>query len=175
VSSRRSIVALASATVLGVSLVSAPAFGQSPKPAKLKIVGSLTLQPGKWVRDDQRFKPLSRALAPGTEVRLANKAKTEDPHTLSLVKRSDLPMAPEEVFACEACGAFFPAHGVDEATGEIANPVVNVGAPGFDQPGDSIFIPPGGTVRFDVTASARTNLYYLCAIHPWMQGKFRVR
>ena len=73
------------------------------------------------------------------------------------------------------CGEIFGAHGVNEQTGDIANPVVNVGAAGFDQPGDSMFIPPHGRVSFDVTAPAGTTLHFMCAIHPWMQGRIKVR
>jgi hypothetical protein len=32
----------------------------------------------------------------------------------------------------------------------------------------------GSTVKFKVTAKAGTTLHYLCIIHPWMQGRFRV-
>jgi hypothetical protein len=64
---------------------------------------------------------------------------------------------------------------VNEEAETIGKPLVNVGAAGFDQPGDSIIVPPGGKVSFDVTADEGTNLNFLCALHPWMQGKFKVR
>ena len=170
--SRRTMLALAATAALGASaLVIGPAGAQAPKQAKLQIVGTTTFKAGKFVKDNQRFTPRNRTVRSGGTVRLANKAKTQDPHTLSLVKRSDLPSS----FECEACEAFFGAHQPNEETGEVANPVVNVGAEGFDQPGDSIFVAPEAVVRFDVSADKGSTLYYLCAVHPWMQGKLRVR
>ena len=50
-----------------------------------------------------------------------------------------------------------------------------MGKEGVDQAGDSIFVPPGGTVRFNVSAAAGRTLNYLCVIHPWMQGRLRVK
>ena len=42
--------------------------------------------------------------------------------------------------------------------------------------GDSAFIAPDQkTFKFRVTADKGSTLYYYCAIHPWMQGKIRVK
>lgn len=169
----RSVVA--TVVICGSALAAAPAVSQAPNQAKLRMVGGTQMKPGKFIRDDQRFAPRNLAVRAGGKVRLANKARTEDPHTLSVVKKSDLPKNAVQAFNCRVCGEFFEAHGVDEESGDIANPVVNVGGAGFDRPGDSIFVPPGGTVRFDVGQAAGRTLYYLCAVHPWMQGKLRVR
>jgi hypothetical protein len=139
--------------------VAVPAVAQAPKNAKLRIVGGVQMQPGKFIRDDQRFKPGNLNVRSGGSVTLRNRAKTEDPHTLSLVNKSDLPRTPQEAFECEACGPFFAAHQVNEETGDVGQPLVNVGETGFDQPGDSIFVPPGGTVRFDVSADKGKTLY----------------
>ena len=61
------------------------------------------------------------------------------------------------------------------ATYDPAEMERHVGAAGFDQPGDSIFVAPHGKMSFDVTAPAGTTLHFICAIHPWMQGRIRVR
>jgi hypothetical protein len=170
----RSLLVAGIASLCASAMLIAPALGQ-PQTAQLRIVGGTTMKPGEWIKDDQRFAPRNLDVRSGGSVRLRNKAKTEDPHTLSLVRKSDLPKTAVEAFNCEACGPFFGAHQVNEETGEVGQPLVNVGPEGFDQPGDSIFVPPGGTVRFDVSADRGTNLYYLCAVHAWMQGKLRVR
>ena len=170
--------AVALAALCASVVAAVPAQAQAPRQAKLEIVGRTTMQPGQFIKDNQRFTPDNLKVRSGGTVRLTNRAKTEDPHTLSLVKRSDLPRTAAQAFECEACGAFFGAHQVNEETGEIGMPLVNVGAAGFDQPGDSIFVPPagaGGPVTFNISAAKGTTLFYLCAIHPWMQGKFRVR
>ncbi len=174
--SRRTMLALAATAALGASaLVIGPAGAQPPKQAKLEIVGGVTAKPGKFIKDDQRFTPRNRKVRSGGTVRLANKAKTEDPHTISLVRRSDVPKTARQMFQCEACGPFFGAHQVNEETGDVGQPVVDVGEPGFDRPGDSVFVAPEAVVRFDVSADKGETLYYLCAVHPWMQGKLRVR
>jgi hypothetical protein len=177
VRSLRVALALAGTAALCASAAAiAPAMSQPPQTAKLSIVGGIQMKAGKFIRDDQRFAPANREVRSGGSVRLRNRAKTEDPHTLSLVKRSDMPRTAEQAFACEACGSFFEAHQVNEETGDVGVTLVNVGEEGFDQPGDSIFVPPGGgTVRFDVSADRGKTLYYLCAVHPWMQGRLRVR
>ena len=172
---RKGAAAVAVVAALGVSaLAIGPAVAQGPT-KQLKIVGNTVVKPGKFVKDNQRFVARNLTVRSGDTVRLRNRSKTEDPHTLSVVPRQALPNTVAEVFNCEACGPFFGAHQVDEETGNVGQPVVNVGEAGFDQPGDSIFVPPGGTVRFDVTADRGRTLYYLCAVHPWMQGKLRVR
>jgi hypothetical protein len=176
VRSLRFVLALGAAgTLCAAAATIAPAMTQPPKTAKLSIIGGLTFEPGKFVRDDQRFAPRNLEVRSGGKVRLRNRANTEDPHTLSLVKRSELPDRPSEVFNCRACEPFFGAHQVNEETGDVGMPVVNVGEEGFDQAGDSIFVPPAGTVQFDISADRGKKLYYLCAVHPWMQGRLRVR
>lgn len=175
-SSRSRMIGLAATAVLGASVVTIGSAGaQAPATAKLEMVGGISVKPGKFIKDDQRFAPRNLAVRSGGQVRLANKTKTPDPHTISLVRRRDVPKTPAETFECEACGPFFEAHQVNEETGDVAVPVVDVGEEGFDRPGDSIFVAPDEVVRFDVSAEAGTRLYYLCAVHPWMQGKLRVR
>src|SRR5262245_55700419 len=126
----------ASALVIGSA---AAAGGGGGGQAQLKIVGNTVVKPGSFVKDNQRFVARNLNVRSGATVRLQNRSKTEDPHTLSLVRRQDQPRTVAEVFNCEACGPFFGAHQVNEETGEIGQPLVNVGEEGFDQPGDSIF------------------------------------
>jgi len=45
-----------------------------------------------------------------------------------------------------------------------------------DVAGDSAFIAPGQkSFSFKVTAKKGSRLYFYCAVHPWMQGKLKVR
>jgi plastocyanin len=165
-------IGIAVGTIAGVlAMGTATAAPKAPTKKKIAIVGHFVFKTGKSAFDDQHFTPRKFDIRSGGTVTLRNKARTEDPHTISLVKKSQLP----DSFDCEVCGAIFGAHGVNEQTGDIANPVVNVGAAGFDQPGDSMFIRPHGKVSFDVTAPAGTTLHFMCAVHPWMQGRIKVR
>jgi hypothetical protein len=176
VRSRKGIAAVAAVAVLGGSALAVGVAGaQGPGVKQLRVVGGVKLKQGVSITDDQRFAARNLEVRSGQTVRLRNRARTQDPHTLSVVRRRDLPRTAAAAFRCEACGPFFVAHQADEETGEVGMPLVNVGDEGFDRPGDSIFFGPGQTVRFDVTADRGRTLYYLCALHPWMQGKFRVR
>jgi hypothetical protein len=101
-------------------------------------------------------------------------------HTFTIVKASDVPTdikgaigetcfpdpsSPNQ--GCAAAGAHFAT--------DPPTPVVNVGMPGIDQPGDSMLVPPGGEVSAMVTAPRGTTLHFICTFHPWMQGEFTVR
>ena len=86
-----------------------------------------------------------------------------------------VPQTIEEVLACEACGPILAAHDPDNNGEPPFEPVVNVGKPGLNRPGDSILITPEDpVVKARVTAQAGTTLRFICAIHPWMQGKLIV-
>jgi plastocyanin len=173
---------LAAAAVGAVSLGvagSALAAPGSPSKAKITIRGGESFKPNAFVTDTQRYVPGTTPIRSGGTVTLTN--ATDDPHTLSIVKRSELPRTVGQVNNCSVCGTITQAHGVDPngppTEGPPPIPVVDGGAAGFDQPGDSIFVGPkgsGSTVKFKVTAKAGTTLHYLCIIHPWMQGRFRV-
>jgi hypothetical protein len=78
----------------------------------------------------------------------------------------------ENCFGKGPCDDLAEAHGaINPETGEEQDPttpLVNAGKAGFNQPGDSVLIPPGGKATVKVTGAK--NLSYLCAIHPWMLG-----
>jgi plastocyanin len=170
--SRRLTVLLAAAAALSLTALAigtATAAPQAPAKQKMAIVGHEVFKVGKFAFDNQRFSPRKFDIKSGGTVTLRNKAKSEAPHTISLVKKSQLPTS----FDCPVCDEIFAAHGPSDHG--VANPVVDVGATGFDQPGDSIFIPPHGKVSFDVTAAKGTTLHFMCGVHPWMQGRIRVR
>jgi hypothetical protein len=98
-----------------------------------------------------------------------------EPHTLSIVDRADLPRTLREVFFCPVCQPFLEAHDPGNDQRPPFNFVVNRGRPGLNQPGDSLLVTAEHPVtRARVTAPAGTTLHYLCAIHPWMQGRLIV-
>jgi plastocyanin len=171
---RRKTVALVATVALGVSALGVGVAGAASK-NRIDIVGGTSIEPGESVTDNQHFAPQSIEVKSGATVKLANKAKTADPHTISLVKKSQQPKTVAKAFNCAPCNAILGAHEVNEQTGEVGKPVVDAGQPGFDAPGDSMVINPKGKISFKVTAKKGTTLYYLCAIHPWMQGRIKVK
>ena len=159
-------------TVLLVAVAGLCLVAAAPASAlqRIDIVGKQVFKQGRYYQDNQRFAPRNATVDSGEKVRVRDRARSGEPHTLSLVKRRDLPNS----FNCPACGRIEQSHDINPETGEPNNPVVNVGAAGFNRPGDSIIINPGGKVSFDVTADAGKTLYYVCIIHPWMQGRINV-
>jgi plastocyanin len=187
---RRITVALAATATAGLAAAGAArpaAAAQKRTTNQLRIVGGVVVKPGKFVKDDQRFAPRVARIKSGTTVTLRNRAKTQDPHTISFVQERFLP----EQFETDAMGPLLAAHQVDP-TNQEAPPAVlvvdngqplaqgatlNVDTMGDDKvAGDSAFIAPGQkTFKFNLTARRGSELYYFCAVHPWMQGEIRVR
>jgi hypothetical protein len=98
-----------------------------------------------------------------------------DPHTLSIVRPADVPTTLRQIFNCPVCGPINSAHDPDNNGEPPFTFVVNKGPAGLNQPGDSLLITSDHPVtRARVTASAGTTLRFICAIHPWMQGRLIV-
>jgi plastocyanin len=137
--------------------------------------GTEQFKPNALFRSTFRFSPGSIEVASGESVTWVDRdALTGPPHTITIVASTDVPEDLESIFLCRepggACRAALDAH-------FPAGPpvfVVNVGNPGLDSAGDSLFLPPEGSVSEVVSAPAGTTLNYICAFHPWQQGSIRV-
>ena len=153
--------------------------GKGPAKAKIVIKGSESFKPNAYIKDSMHFVGGTVSVRSGATVTLTNDTPNE--HTLSIVKSSQLPRTIGQLEACAVCGEIAKSHGVDPTAPPSGPPpilLVNAGAPGFDEPGDSLIIGPkghGAPVSFKVTAPPGTVLSFMCAIHPWMQGRFLVK
>jgi plastocyanin len=110
------------------------------------------------------------------------------PHTFSLVTKGSLPKTPQARKSCFApkhiCMAIAKWHGFNPKTERITTNPAKAGLAGWStmgnasgKKGDSWFtgeVKKGTHLSQEVTAEAGTTLYYLCAVHPWMQGKINV-
>jgi plastocyanin len=115
------------------------------------------------------FAPETVTVHSGGTVTFVHGDSTHDPHTITIVAARELPTRIDPCRACEkAQQAHFPQGPQGPPT-----PVVNVGRPGLDAPGDSVLW-MSGRVKVKVSAPAGTVLRYFCAVHPWMQGTIRV-
>jgi plastocyanin len=177
---RRAVVAAAVGATLLTLAGSAVGAGKGPAKAKVTITGKDSFKPNAYLKLGEFFAPGTVTIRSGGTVTLTN--VTSDPHTLSIIKPSQRPHTLEQVGNCSVCGAILSAHGINPEGPPTHGPpphlVVNVGAAGFDTPGDSVVIGPkghGGPVTFQVTARPGTTLSFVCAIHPWMQGRFLVK
>jgi plastocyanin len=169
---------LAAAVAVVAAAIAVPALAATP-PAKVTqpIVGGPAFVPNRLIGDSMHFKRDRVDIKNGGTITLADKTKA--PHSFSLVKRTQVPRTARSVEGCEkgACGKLAVDHGaINPVTGEFQDPtapLVNKGKAGFNQPGDSVLIPPGGKVKVKVTSGQ--SLYYICAFHPWMNGAINGR
>jgi plastocyanin len=175
----RTIVIAATAALVS-ALVAGPALAQGTKTVQTR--GGDTLNPGQFIKNDFHFQPKNISVTSGSVVRwVDNDEDADDPHTVTIADQADLPQTIEQGEACFEPGGFciqtIEAHdpGLDELP--PFNFVVNTGGPGLDARGDSLLFggPFDQAVEAQVTAPAGTTLYYLCVIHPWMQGSIKVR
>jgi plastocyanin len=163
-----------SLAVVGGTAVAAPK--KAKKNATLQMKGKLIVKRNKFIKDEARFSPGNVQIRSGGTLTLRN--RQEQPHTFSIIKGSDVPRSTNKILNCGApgtpCDTIFTAHAPDPE-GNPTVPVVDVGSPGIDQPGDSVILNPKQTVKVNVSAPKGTTLNFFCAIHAWMQGRLRSR
>ena len=126
----------------------------------------------------------------GQKLKIVNRtdAKEVGPHTFSLVKSGFLPETKGDMKACfksGICGQIAKWHEIefskDSEDFTVNRPKVRVGKKGWnklgddDTKGDSVFLEDkGDSFAQKVNANVGKDLYFICAIHPDMQGKVTV-
>lgn len=170
----------AAVIVAAVALLAIAAFGSTASAATIKMLGP---------KGGIRFEGPKTVLA-GEELKVVNKSNPKQigPHTFSLVTQASLPKTQKARASCFApkhiCRAIALWHGV-KGNGPVKVNPVEVGNPGWDTmgskstEGDSWFTgnKPGTSYSQPVTvdtSAGPTRLYFLCAIHPEMQGSINV-
>ena len=158
--------------------------------ATVKVTDHEKFVVNQYLQDEMRFAPGTATVRSGCDLTFEFATSDQaDPHSLSIVKESDLPRTTAEMESCKVCTLIKPKHVGDPTTpagpkNPILHWIVNVGKPGLDAPGDSLAIfenqargaPPGhGSVTVRVSAPPNTTLYFMCGLHPWMQGKVQPR
>jgi hypothetical protein len=167
-------VGVAAVAAIVAAAIAIPAFAQDrPSRVTQTAVGGVKFVPNRSISDTLHFKKDRILIQKGGTVTLVD--RTKQPHSFSLVRKRQVPRTARGVDACfegGACARLAVEHGaVNPETGEEqepTTPLVNVGKAGFNQPGDSVLIPPGGRTKVRVTTNQA--LYYICALHPWMLG-----
>ena len=169
--------------VIGVSGV---AVAASSAPSKVTVTESQTTKmvPNRYIQDGLRWKKDVYTIKSGGTLHVVNTVATEGPHTFTIVKKSDLPKTAAQINNCKICNKLAQAHGADPQSNAppkfqyLENGVGQNTAPNVDRPGDSGVTgegKKGESIDMKVTAKAGTTLYFMCLIHPWMQGKLVVR
>jgi plastocyanin len=128
----------------------------------------------KYAQNTSHFAPGAVTIRSGGT--LTVKSQAGSPHTFSIVKATDLPRTTKQIEQCKVCQTVAKGHGANpNSNAPPTKPVVDVGATGIDRVGDSVFLAPGRRTKLKITAKKGRTLYFMCAIHPWMQGKLHVR
>jgi plastocyanin len=147
---------------------------KAPNKATLRLKAPVKVKLNKFFRDGAHFEPGNVVIGSGGTLTLKN--KSDAPHTVSIVAKKDLPKSTGKILGCGApgtiCDTIFTAHTPDP-DGNPTKLIVDVGAPGIDAAGDSIWVNPKQTVKVNVSAAKGTTLNFVCAIHAWMQGKLK--
>jgi plastocyanin len=149
--------------------------------ATVEVKGGDVLSPGHFIKNNFRFVPRNIAVSKGDRVRWVDHDRdADDPHTVTIANKADLPQTIAQLDACYnpngICTKTLAAHDPGNDEQPPFNFVVNKGGPGLDTRGDSLLFggPFDQSVAGKVTAAKGTTLYYLCVIHPWMQGSIQV-
>ena len=106
------------------------------------------------------------------------------PHTFSLVTKASRPKTAQQRKTCftpgKICMGIAKWYGV-KGEEDPKNPLVQAGGEGWNtmgtttKKGDSYFFSKKGeSFEQPVTVKAGTTLYFMCAVHPWMQGSITV-
>jgi plastocyanin len=164
------------------------AFGSSSgAPNSATVVAKdngVSISPNKYMRDNMFFSPGTVTVKSGGTITFKfDKPGSMEPHTMTILHQSDLPKTGAQAENCKPCERYATPHLKNpKAPPDQNNPIVhwtlNKGNPGFDTVGDSVAIQEPGkhkSVTITVTAKPGTTLYFVCAVHPWMQGKIVVK
>ena len=174
------------ATILGlaaliVAVVPALAATRSaPSRASVTAVHRPDLAPNRELgqTDDLRWLRARTRIKSGGKLTLRNLTRGQAPgipnelHNFSIVTSRQVPRTQLQALDCRICKAINDRHRFDATTGQPRIAVVNRGRRGIDRPGDSVAF--SGTRRAKVTARPGRTLRFICAVHPWMQGKLEV-
>jgi plastocyanin len=151
--------------------------------AVVKVFGGEKVAINRYFQDEMRFSPGTVTVTSGSTLTFQYGDKEEEPHTLTIVPEGLLPKTTGQVMDWKVCEKYATPHLKNpKAEPGPANPIVhwmlNKGQPGLDTVGDSIAIQPDPkhkSISVPVSAKPGTTLYFVCAVHPWMQGKIVVK
>jgi plastocyanin len=170
---------------LGVSGVAVAAKSGAPAKTTIEVSQTFKVKPNRYIQDGLRWNKDVYHVRSGGTITVVNTVATEGPHTLSVVKKSELPKTAAQVNNCKICGKIAQELGVTDPNDPNAQPKFQyaengVGTdtpPDVDRPGDTGVTGPGKKgekITLKVTAKKGTTLYFMCAIHPWMEAKLIV-
>jgi hypothetical protein len=180
----RAFIAAVPAAALLLALVAGGSAGAAEAPVTGKAVEKMVLKGKKLAFEG----PTSVYEGETFEVLNETNPRQVGPHTFSLVEKSVLPTTASSRKSCftpkHICLSIAEWHKFNPKTEKIGLNPVKAGPAGWStlgnnsgKQGDSWFTgetKAGTHFSEPVTAKAGTTLYFVCAIHPWMQGSVKV-
>jgi hypothetical protein len=157
--------------------------GPAPTHATVNAVQKVQFKVNRYVKDALRWQKDTYQVKSGGTLKIVNKAH-DGPHTFSIVAKKDLPRTVKQINECSICQKIGEQFGITDPNSEAPPPhnYVDDGTAtdtpaNFDKPGDSVFVGPNPNDSADakITAKKGKTLYFMCAIHPWMQAKVIVQ
>jgi plastocyanin len=141
---------------------------------KVSFVPNPKNPPNKQLVEGLAFKAGTIAVKSGGTVTWKHTDGGDEPHTITLATKAQLPKSFQ---GCKKPCQIASGHLVDpnDPNSGIKQPVLEAGKPGLDKVGDSLVLPPKASVSAKISAKAGSTLYYVCAVHPWMQGRINVK
>jgi plastocyanin len=141
---------------------------------RLRSVPERFVLPNKPSRRTLYFSPGAVRVRSGGTLTLRYADRSDEAHTVTIFKKRRLPRSFDD--RCRLCSRVIKLHqDPDDPEAPPARPLINEGNPGLDREGDSLYQQPEETVSAEISARRGTRLYYVCALHPWMQGSIAVR
>src|SRR5215208_61508 len=89
-------------TASGAGAAVAAKSGPPPKRATVNAVSKVTYKVNRFVKDGLRWQKDTYQVRSGGTLHVVNKAQS-GPHTLSIVKKSDLPRTTKQMNECKVC------------------------------------------------------------------------
>jgi hypothetical protein len=177
---------IAGAVTLGFALSAtgvavAAKTSAAPATTTIKVSQKLVMKPNRYIQDGLKWNKDVYHVRSGGTLHIVNTVATEGPHTFSVVKKNQLPRTAAQTFNCRICNKIAQELGANPNDPNsqpqfqyAENGVGTNTPPNVDRPGDTGLTGQGKrgeSIDLKVTARKGTTLYFLCAIHPWMQAK----
>jgi hypothetical protein len=170
-------------TASGTGAAVAAKSTKAPSKATVNAVQKVQFKINRFVKDGLRWQKDVYQIKSGGTLTIVNKAQ-DGPHTFSIVAKKDEPKTVKQINQCSVCQKIGEEFGITDPNSD-APPAHNYTEDGvaqdapanFDKPGDNVFVGPGPGDKATATITAKkgTTLYFMCAIHPWMQAKVIVQ
>lgn len=160
---------------LAAAMLVLPATDAEARDRTVETKGDTRMVPNALIQSTLRFSPGRISIESGDTLTLVHDDNTQDPHSLTIVNENELPTNVDETFNCGSpgtvCGDAFDALPQADFTFLDAPGT----AAGIDGRLDTLWVDAGESASAVVSAPSGSELFFLCIIHPWMQGEIRVR